>query len=132
MNNTTETARQYAERDIMALDKIGGHYSRHVAAMTAEGLHAKSDIAAELAYRDAEIARLRDEHAKLLRFARLNLSEWPETESFEIQEAAKVAGLAVGIEYAKPCGDDCACASFYGQDEFPMTCYRLADFVRAP
>ena len=36
------------------------YYSQHVAAMTAEDLHSKSDIAAELAFRDAEIARLRE------------------------------------------------------------------------
>lgn len=39
------------------------YYSRHVEAMTAEGLHAKSDIAAQLAWRDAEIARLTAELA---------------------------------------------------------------------
>ena len=48
----------YAERDIMALDREGGHYIRHVAAMTRFGLHAKSDIAAELAHRDQRIAAL--------------------------------------------------------------------------
>lgn len=52
---------QYAKRDIMALDKQGGHYWRHANAMTAEGLHSKSDIAAELAYRDARIAELERE-----------------------------------------------------------------------
>lgn len=50
---------EYAERDIVALDKAEGYYIRHVDAMTAEGLHAKSDIAAELAWRDAELDRLR-------------------------------------------------------------------------
>ena len=38
--------------------KLGDHYTRHSLAMTAEGLHKKSDIAAELAARDAEIERL--------------------------------------------------------------------------
>ena len=47
---------EYAERDIL---KQGNYYMRHVAAMTAEGLHNKSDIAAELAHRDIEIARLK-------------------------------------------------------------------------
>jgi len=47
---------QYAKRNHRAL---GEHYLRHVSAMTGEGLHAKSDIAAELAWRDAEIERLR-------------------------------------------------------------------------
>jgi L-amino acid N-acyltransferase YncA len=44
--------KHYAERDIEALGK---HYMDHVEAMTAERLHEKSDIAAELAYRDARL-----------------------------------------------------------------------------
>ena len=55
---------QYAKRDHLAL---GEHYLRHVSAMTGEGLHAKSDIAAELAWRDAEIERLRAELFFVLR-----------------------------------------------------------------
>ena len=51
--------KQYAERDAMAMDMAGNYYCRHVSAMTEEGLHAKSDIAAELAWRDMEIDRLR-------------------------------------------------------------------------
>lgn len=50
--------KQYAERDAIALEKAGGYYSRHVSAMTTEGLHSKSDIAAELAWRDMRIAEL--------------------------------------------------------------------------
>lgn len=46
---------EYADRDIVAL---GDHYTRHVLAMTREQLHDKAAIAAELAYRDAEIERL--------------------------------------------------------------------------
>jgi len=37
------------------LDKLEPHYSRHVSAMTTEGLWSKSDIAAELAVRDARL-----------------------------------------------------------------------------
>lgn len=48
--------KHYTERDIIGQ---GVHYANHVQAMTAEGLHAKSDIAAELAHRDIEIHRLR-------------------------------------------------------------------------
>lgn len=44
------------DRDNAALGKF---YTDHVSAMTREGLHAKSDIASELAVRDAEIAELR-------------------------------------------------------------------------
>lgn len=40
------------DRDIMALDKAGNYYCRHVYALTRENLVSKSDIAAELGYRD--------------------------------------------------------------------------------
>lgn len=46
---------EYGERDIVAQ---GEHYTRHVAAMTEEGLHSKAEIAAEFAHRDIEIERL--------------------------------------------------------------------------
>jgi len=47
----------YADRDPGELEPW---YSRHVNAMTAEGLYAKSAIAAELAYRDRQIKELSD------------------------------------------------------------------------
>jgi hypothetical protein len=47
----------YAERDIMVQ---GEEYIKHIDRMTLEGLHSKSDIAAELAHRDIEIKRLRE------------------------------------------------------------------------
>lgn len=50
------TAKLYARRDT---ESMGDLYIRHVEAMTAEGLHEKNRIAAELAHRDAEIGRLR-------------------------------------------------------------------------
>ena len=46
---------KYADRDPATLEP---HYSEHVNAMTAEKLHEKSAIAAELAYRDKRIAEL--------------------------------------------------------------------------
>jgi K+/H+ antiporter YhaU regulatory subunit KhtT len=51
----------YAERDIM---EMGQGYFEHVLAMTAEGLHDKSDIAAELAWRDEQIAALQQHLAE--------------------------------------------------------------------
>lgn len=54
--------RLYAPRDPVTLEP---HYSAHVAAMTSEGLHAKSLIAAELAWRDQEIARLQADVLRL-------------------------------------------------------------------
>lgn len=51
----------YRERDAWELDQAGGYYSRHVMAMTSEGLHSKGDIAAELGYRDMRIDQLEAE-----------------------------------------------------------------------
>lgn len=56
---------QYANRNIMALDRAGNYYCLHVAAMTAEKLHDKSDIAAELAQRDYDNAQLKSELQRL-------------------------------------------------------------------
>jgi FtsZ-binding cell division protein ZapB len=52
----------YADRKPWDLEP---YYSRHVSAMTTEQLHAKAAIAAELAFRDAEIERLKSENAGL-------------------------------------------------------------------
>lgn len=47
--------RIYPDVDSIAL---GEFYTRHVAAMTAEGLHSKAGIAAQLAWRDKQVAEL--------------------------------------------------------------------------
>lgn len=54
-----EQEKLYAERDIEFLDMTKGYYSRHIMAMTTEGLNSKSDIAAELAHRDLLINNLK-------------------------------------------------------------------------
>jgi hypothetical protein len=56
--------RQYPETFIEDSD----HYFKHVSAMTGESLHAKSKIAAELAFRDSKIAELEKERDLLLAF----------------------------------------------------------------
>ncbi len=43
---------EYAER---YPEELEPYYAKHVYAMTAENLHSKSDIAAELAYRDKQL-----------------------------------------------------------------------------
>lgn len=50
----------YAERAVHTAE-LRGHFVRHIDHMTRESLHYKSDIAAELAFRDAEIDRLRNQ-----------------------------------------------------------------------
>lgn len=58
------TTKLYASRDAIAL---GSHYTRHIEAMTVEDLHDKGDIAAELAWRDAEIERVKVERDATIR-----------------------------------------------------------------
>ena len=49
------------DRDIIQLDIDGDYYFKHILAMTDESLHSKSDIAAELGWRDREIQKLKNE-----------------------------------------------------------------------
>lgn len=55
--------KRYGDRKPWTLEP---HYSSHVSAMTSEGLHAKAAIAAELAFRDVQIAKLREAAARVL------------------------------------------------------------------
>ncbi len=48
----------YPAQDPAELDKAGGYYVKHVAAMTTEGLHGKGEIAEQLAMRDKRIDEL--------------------------------------------------------------------------
>lgn len=59
----------YAERDAQELEPW---FSRHLSAMTGEALHSKSDIACELAFRDAAIAEL----LETIKLAEEMVAEW--------------------------------------------------------
>jgi hypothetical protein len=76
---------QYSKRDLLSLEVNGEHYSKHVVAMTTEGLHSESSIAAELAYRDAEIDRLKKEIAGY-ELANRDLSNWHDALKFDYDE----------------------------------------------
>ncbi|HEQ3514721.1 TPA: hypothetical protein VGT23_001380 [Vibrio cholerae] len=56
---------EYQERDIIELDNAGNYYGKHVLAMTREDLRSKSDIAAELGYRDMVIDKLTEDNKRL-------------------------------------------------------------------
>lgn len=87
--------KQYADRDSMAMDMAGNYYCRHVNAMTVEGLHAKSDIAGELAWRDMEIDRLVAALAKANSgFEEFERKWYLEQEARETAEAALLAKSA--------------------------------------
>lgn len=86
--------KQYADRDIMQLDEDGGYYFRHVNAMTGEGLHSKSDIAAELGHRDQLIDTYRELCGELVKALSNHIDQTrPIWESVDIiVKAEKVLG----------------------------------------
>ena len=109
---------QYEERNAMELDRLGGFYTRHVVAMTKEGLNSKADIAAELGYRDmvidqqqseinalkAQVERLRSIVASLKSLAdsyfnRQSLEDYDAKRLEHDAEVARVAYLACAEEY---------------------------------
>ena len=54
-----------SEYDLRDVRKLEPYYGKHVLAMTSEGLEEKSDIAAELAFRDRRIADLESQLAEM-------------------------------------------------------------------
>lgn len=79
----------YDQRDACELDEAGNFYTKHVCAMTAEELHSKSDIAAELGHRDLQIKQLQES----LRWALDNLCyehpyEWSDDDNADAHEKA--------------------------------------------
>ena len=64
------------ERDVIEMDRAGGYYCRHVSAMTGEALHSKSDIAAELGWRDMQIDQLKADNG-----AYKKLHDWLKAEN---------------------------------------------------
>lgn len=69
------------------MDDAGGHYCRHVSAMTTENLHSKADIAEELAWRDMQLAKLR--------------KRMTESESVEVRLRESRALLARMVTYVR-------------------------------
>jgi hypothetical protein len=87
----SETPKVYADRDHRAL---GEHYYRHISAMTGEELHAKTAIAAELAWRDAQIeavTRERDEARAEAASILAELEEQKETAQAESDRWREIA-----------------------------------------
>ena len=83
----------YPEQDA---EKLRDHYVRHVCAMTSEALHAKSDIAKQLAIRDAMLAELWEEYTD-------RKSQWGDEYLWEKHEDAEcIAKVKAFIEQTQP------------------------------
>ncbi len=109
---------------------LGSDYIAHVMAMTSEGLHSKSDIAVQLAWRDAELRRLHAERDQLRAFAQDIMDEWPDVstlDGFDLQELAVKHGLLAETTHHKPCAEEgCNCASMVDERDWQegVQCYR--------
>lgn len=66
----------YAKRDLEALDVPVPFFSRHMAAMTDEHLYGKGEVAAELAFRDKQLAAANAKVERLRSAAKAVLQTW--------------------------------------------------------
>jgi len=88
---------------------LGKFYTDHVSAMTREGLHKKSDIASELAVRDARIAEMERDNERFDAQWRDELRIYRETENARIAELeqavtvrdTEIARLETDLELAR-------------------------------
>ncbi|AMG57714.1 hypothetical protein [Pantoea vagans] len=106
--------KHYCERDLLEMDRAGNHYGNHVMALTAEQLHSKSDIAAELGWRDMQIAELkaqRDALQEKFDFKQNLTKQVVELQKQRDALAAENTALRSGATYF-------ACGSEYGFDLF--------------
>lgn len=85
-------AREYPNQDPEQLDRDGEYYTRHVSAMTAEGLHSKSDIAEQLAWRDRD----RDQLRATLEKCRVAMGSRPSLKDIRLARIAADAALKGG------------------------------------
>lgn len=98
---------EYAERNPMELEP---HYSKHVQAMTSENLFSKSDIAAELAFRDKQIEEMDKEfqelHYKLVKSEshNVNLTHHYKGKIAELESKLKQVHKDLGCELRDPYG----------------------------
>jgi len=82
-----------------------------------------------------QIAALHDENAKLRAFAQDVMGEWLNCgilDNGDLQELAVKHGLLIPTHTEQPCGEECACLEYYGQDDFhrgEVLCYRKTQLL---
>ena len=62
-----------------------------------------------------------------------DMADWPiggGLDAYDFQDSAVKYGVLVPEQRFSPCGEDCNCQEYYGDDEFKngITCYRLAPY----
>lgn len=63
--------------------------------------------------------------------AALFLGERGDWDGGELQELGVKHGVLHEVPVTGPCGEVCACAEYYDEDDAPWTCYRLAPELAA-
>ncbi len=101
-----------------------------VESLKAEGRHNQAGILIDVA---TAFAELQAENARLREFAKamIELADWPEggdIDGFDFQDAAVKHGILIPEQRSEPCGEDCACNSYYGDNEWKdgIACYQIA------
>lgn len=73
-------------------------------------------------------------NAKLRAFALavLNAADGGSLDGGDLQDIAVIHGVLEIVEMTAPCGEHCACAEYYGDDEIPFLRYRRSKLLAAP
>lgn len=53
------------------------------------------------------------------------MEDWGDIDGFDLEEICLECGILERVERTEFCGEECACAGYYGNDEFPIQCNRL-------
>jgi hypothetical protein len=83
----------------------------------------------------AELTEAKRDLARLRGFAQDLLTEWPndiEIDGFELQELCVKHRLLIATYPPGPCGEDCWCQGYYGNDRASWknaVCYRKTDLL---
>ena len=75
----------------------------------------------------SRIKSLEEENVNLRKFAREVMEGWPDAallDEFGMQDLALECGLLEKVKMDKPCGENCWCDGYYGEKDWPVTCYQ--------
>lgn len=80
-----------------------------------------------------KVAELEDRVERLSRFFRWVMwagGDWcNDVDGADLQEQAESLELIEWVTRDEPCCERCACAEVYGEDEFPVQCYKYAQWL---
>jgi len=57
--------------------------------------------------------------------------DWGDIDGFDLERVCLECGLLERVERTEFCGEECACAGYYGSDEFPIQCNQWTELGKA-